>query len=29
MVYNGKRKMVVYEESNGKYHVTRFVTQGN
>lgn len=29
MVYRGKTKMVIYEESNGKYHVSRYVTQGN
>ncbi len=29
MVYNGKSKMVIYEETGGRYHVSRFVTQGN
>ncbi len=29
MVYQGKVKMVIYEEEDGKIHVTRFVTQGN
>lgn len=29
MVYDGKKKMVIYEEKNGKYHVTRYVTQKN
>ena len=29
MVYNGKMKMVIYDKENGRYHVSRYVTQGN
>ena len=29
MVYNGNKKKVIYDEVKGRYHVTRYVTQGN
>lgn len=29
MMLVGKKKMVTYEEIGGRYHVTRYVTQGN